>query len=144
MILAAGYGTRFQPVTNSVPKPAIPVCNRPLIGWVIESFLAAGVRDFIVNLHHLPEEMERCVRERYRDRAAFTFSFEPEILGTGGAVRKVRALLESEEEFFLANGDTIQTVPVDALRRARRERDAIAAMTLRHPPAGDTYTSVWY
>ena len=47
MLLAAGYGTRFQPVTLTLPKPLIPVCNRPLIGWPIESFLAQGVRDFV-------------------------------------------------------------------------------------------------
>jgi mannose-1-phosphate guanylyltransferase len=143
MLLAAGYGTRFQPVTFTLPKPLIPVCNRPLIAWPIESFLSQGVRDFIINLHHLPHAV-RDYLPRAFPSAHFEFSLEPEILGTGGAVRRVRALLEDEEDFFLANGDTIQSVPVDALQRARRERDAIAALTLRHPPAGDHFTPVFH
>jgi mannose-1-phosphate guanylyltransferase len=144
MILAAGYGTRLRPVTYTLPKPIVPLAGRPLIGWAVESLLAAGIRDFIVNLHHLPEPIERYLRERYQGIAHFEFSYEPEILGTGGGVRKVRALLESNPEFFLVNGDTIQFPPYDALRAARNERDALAALTLRHPPQGDRFTPVYF
>ena len=143
MILAAGYGTRLRPVTYTLPKPIVPLAGRPLIGWAIESLLAAGISDFIVNLHHLPEPIERYLRQRYGGIARFEFSYEPEILGTGGGVRKVRALLESDPEFFLVNGDTIQFPPYDALRAARTTRDALAALTLRHPPEGDRFTPVY-
>ena len=142
MLLAAGFGTRFQPVTFTLPKPLIPVCNRPLIGWPIESFLAQGVRDFVVNLHHLPDAIRDALPRAY-PQAHFEFSFEQEILGTGGGVRRARRLLE-DDDFFLANGDTVQSVPVDALRRARSERDALAALTLRHPPEGDYFTPVFF
>ena len=144
MILAAGYGTRLRPVTYTLPKPLVPVCNRPLIAWAVEAFLRAGVRELIVNLHHLPEPLERFLTERYGDAARFDFSFEPEILGTGGGIRKVRPLLEHEKDFFLVNGDTIQFPPWDELRRARRDVDALAALTLRHPPAGDKFTPVYF
>jgi mannose-1-phosphate guanylyltransferase len=143
MILAAGYGTRFRPVTYTLPKTIVPLCGRPLIGWAIESLLGAGIRDFIVNLHHLPEPIERCLRERYAAEGRFEFSYEPEILGTGGGVRKVRRLLEQDPEFFLVNGDTVQFPPYNALRTARSGRDALAALTLRHPPRGDHYTPVY-
>jgi mannose-1-phosphate guanylyltransferase/mannose-1-phosphate guanylyltransferase/phosphomannomutase len=143
MILAAGYGTRFQPVTFTLPKPLVPVCNKPLIGWAVESFLEHGISDFVVNLHHLPEQI-RAYLPRAFPRARFDFSFEEEILGTGGGVRRARALLEGDGEFLVANGDTIQTVPVEALIRARRDRDAVAALTLRHPPAGDHFTPVFF
>jgi NDP-sugar pyrophosphorylase family protein len=142
MILAAGLGTRLRPVTYSMPKAVVPLCGRPLIGWVIESLLAAGIRDFIVNLHHLPEPIERFLHDRYGGQARLEFSYEPEILGTGGGVRKVRALLESDPEFFLANGDTIQFPPYDALRISRN--DALAALLLRHPPRGDHFTPVYF
>jgi mannose-1-phosphate guanylyltransferase len=122
----------------------VPLAGRPLIGWAIESLLAAGISDFIVNLHHLPEPIERYLRQRYGGVARFEFSFEPEILGTGGGVRKVRALLESDPEFFLVNGDTIQFPPYDALRAARATHDALAALTLRHPPEGDRFTPVYF
>jgi NDP-sugar pyrophosphorylase family protein len=144
MILAAGYGTRLRPLTYFVPKPMVPICNRPLIGYAVENFIKAGVRDIVVNLHHLPRAIERFLLDAYGAQCRFHFSFEPEILGTGGGIRKVRALLESEEEFYLVNGDTVQLPPFEALREARRSSDALAALTLRHPPHGDRFTPVWY
>lgn len=144
MILAAGYGTRLRPVTYTIPKPIVPLCGRPLMGWAVEALLAAGIREFVVNMHHLPEPIEGYLRDRYSGTASFEFSYEAEILGTGGGVRKVRSMLQSEEEFFLVNGDTVQFPPYDGLRTARNERDALAALTLRHPPEGDRFTPVYF
>lgn len=143
MILAAGYGTRLQPVTYTLPKPIMPLCGRPLIAWAIESLLGAGIRDFVVNLHHLPEPIERYLVEQYVAEGRFEFSYEPEILGTGGGVRKVRRLLERDPEFLLVNGDTVQFHPYDALRAARNKLDAVTALTLRHPPREDRFTPVY-
>ncbi len=143
MLLAAGFGTRLRPVTHTLPKPLVPICNRPLIGWAVEAFLRAGVRELIVNLHHLPAPIEQFLTARYGGEATFHFSHEPEILGTGGGVRKVRPLLEHEDDFFLVNADTIQFPRYDALRDARRGHNALAALTLRHPPEGDRFTAVY-
>jgi len=141
MILAAGFGTRMRPVTYTLPKMLVPVCNRPLIGWAVETFLRAGIRDLVVNLHHFPEAIEQYLPANYD--ADFHFSFEAAILGTGGGIKRVQSLLEAEEDFIAVNGDTIQFPDYAALRRARRERDALAAMLLRHPPAGDRFTAVY-
>lgn len=138
MILAAGFGTRLRPITHTLPKPMVPLCNRPLVAWAVESFHAAGVRDLIVNVHHLPEQIETWLRGQY-DR--IEFSYEKDILGTGGAIRRVRPLLEDEEAFFLVNGDTVQFPRWDVLRSALG--DSIAALTLRHPPADDRFTPVY-
>lgn len=143
-ILAAGFGTRLKPITYTLPKPMVPLCNRPLIGWAVDSFLAAGVRDLIVNVHHLPEPLQDYLRDEYAGRAEFHFSIEEEILGTGGGIRRVKPQLANEEEFFLVNGDTVQFPRWDALREARREKDALAALTLRHPPGGDKFTPVYF
>ncbi|HYC89159.1 MAG TPA: sugar phosphate nucleotidyltransferase [Thermoanaerobaculia bacterium] len=139
MILAAGFGTRLRPITHTLPKPMVPLCNRPLIAWAIESFHAAGVRDLIVNLHHLPEVLQRYLQATYE---RIELSHEEEILGTGGAIRRVRPLLEHEEAFFLVNGDTVQFPRWDALRDALG--NSIAALTLRHPPAHDRFTPVYF
>lgn len=136
MILAAGFGTRLRPITFRLPKPMVPIANRPLIAYAVEQYLRAGIAEIVVNLHHLPEAIERYLSDSFEVR--FHFSREPEILGTGGGVRKVRELLA--DEFFLVNADTIQFPDYGALHAARGE--ALAALTLRHPPAGDRFTAV--
>ncbi|MFZ2492393.1 MAG: sugar phosphate nucleotidyltransferase [Thermoanaerobaculia bacterium] len=143
MILAAGFGTRLRPITWTLPKPMVPLCNRPLIGWAVESFLRSGVREIVVNLHHLPAAIEQYLQTSFATRASFEFSVEEEILGTGGGIRRVRRLLEHDEEFYLVNADTVQFPRWAELSAARQQRDSLAALTLRHPPAGDRFTAVW-
>jgi mannose-1-phosphate guanylyltransferase len=142
-LLAAGFGTRLRPLTYLDPKPMLPVANKPIIGWVVEQAMAAGIRDFVVNLHHLPGAIESYLPAAFPD-ARFEFSVEDEILGTGGTLRRARPMLEGEEAFFLINGDTIQSPPFERLREAREAENALAALALRHPPAGDRFTAVWY
>ena len=137
-ILAAGFGTRLRPITHTLPKPMVPLCNRPLLEWAIQSYYAAGVRDLIVNVHHLPDVIERHLREHF-DRVEI--SREEQILGTGGAIRRVRPLLENDDAFVLVNGDTVQFPRWDALRDALGNN--IAALTLRHPPENDRFTPVY-
>lgn len=144
MILAAGYGTRLRPLTYVVPKPMVPLLNRPLVGWAVEGFLREGIRDIIINLHYFPEAIERHLIERYGQEVDFQFSEEDEILGTGGAVRRVGNLLGTDDEFFLVNGDTVQFPDYKALRDARQTMNAIAALILRRAPDQDRFTPVWH
>ena len=138
MILAAGFGTRLRPITHTLPKPMVPLLNRPLIAWAVESFHAAGVRDLIVNLHHLPHAIETYLRATYGN---VEFSYEEQILGTGGAIRRVRPLLANDEAFYLVNGDTVQFPRWNDLRASLG--DNLAALTLRHPPDNDRFTPVY-
>ncbi|HEY6844143.1 MAG TPA: sugar phosphate nucleotidyltransferase [Thermoanaerobaculia bacterium] len=141
MILAAGYGTRLRPITYTMPKPMVPLGGRPLIGRLVDRVIQSGSDEIVVNVHHFPGQIRDYLSSQFNIR--FHFSHEPEILGTGGGVRKVRSILDRDEDFFLMNGDTYSEPRFDDLRRARRDRHAISAMTLRHPPAGDRYTAVW-
>lgn len=144
MVLCAGYGTRLRPVTFSLPKPLVPVCNRPLVGWVIESLLGHGVDEIVVNLHHLPDMLRSWLDVEYGHRCRLHYSFEPEILGTGGGLRRCRAHFENEDVFFVVNGDTVQFPPWSRLVEALRLSGAPAAMLLRRPPPNDRFTGVWY
>jgi len=142
MILAAGLGTRLRPLSWLLPKPMVPLGNRPLIAWLVDALVRDGIDEIVVNVHHLPEPIERDLPPLF-PHVRFHFSLEPEILGTGGGVRNVRALLERESDFFLLNGDSYQQPRFEALLRARRAHESIAALTLRHPPEGDRFTAVW-
>lgn len=143
MILAAGFGTRFRPATFDIPKPMVPLCNRPLIDYACDSLLEAGVAEIVVNLHHLPDILEAHLERTLAGRCTVQFSHEREILGTGGGIRRVRSLLQSEESFLLVNGDTVQFPPLRALEAARQKDDALAAMLLRHAPEDDRFTPVF-
>lgn len=140
MILAAGFGTRLRPITYTLPKPLVPVRNKPLIAYAVENYLRAGVDEIVVNLHHLPALIERYLTTNFD--CTFHFSPEEKILGTGGALRRVRHLLQDQEDFFLVNGDTIQSPPFHSLRLARK--GVLAALSLRHPPANDRFTPVYF
>lgn len=144
MVLAAGYGTRFRPATYETPKPMVPVCNRPLISYAVDSLLAAGVDEVVVNLHHRPEQIESFLRSSYEGKCRLVFSFESEILGTGGGVRKARPFLEGDEAFFLVNGDTIQRPPLRKLLQVLSETRSVAALLLRRAPADDRFTPVMF
>ncbi|HVT44225.1 MAG TPA: sugar phosphate nucleotidyltransferase [Thermoanaerobaculia bacterium] len=143
MILAAGFGTRFRPATWTIPKPMIPLCNRPLIAWAVDALREAAVTEIVVNLHHLPERIETFLPASWPD-LTFHFSMEDRILGTGGGIRRVRHLLEGDDEFLLVNADTVQFPPLADLARARREKRALAALLLRQAPASDRYTKVYF
>jgi len=86
-ILAAGLGTRMQPLTHLRAKPAIPFLNRPFVLHALDLLSTAGIREIAVNLHHLPDT----VREALGDRArGIRFSQEAEILGTAGGLGALR------------------------------------------------------
>jgi NDP-sugar pyrophosphorylase family protein len=90
LVLAAGLGTRLRPLTYVFPKPLMPLWNLPLLEHVLRLLESWGVQEIVVNAHWMPETIEAWVKER-RGTATITLSFEPEILGTGGALRPLRA-----------------------------------------------------
>ena len=102
MILAAGLGTRLRPLTYFRAKAAIPFLNRPLISYSLELLRRAEIAEVMVNLHHL-EDTVRVAAAGPGMRV--TFSFEEEILGTAGCLRKVSDFLK-EGTFIVANGKT--------------------------------------
>jgi mannose-1-phosphate guanylyltransferase len=143
MVLCAGLGTRLRPLTDVVPKPAVPVCGLPLVRWSLALLAGAGVRRAVVNVHHLPGEMARSAEEAARALGlALAVSREPVIAGTGGALREARALLAGADAIFLLNGDVLFDVDLPAALAAHRATGALATMVLLPMPAGARYASV--
>jgi N-acetyl-alpha-D-muramate 1-phosphate uridylyltransferase len=105
MVLAAGLGTRMQPLTQRVPKPLVEVAGKPLIDHVLDRLVAAGVEIAVVNVHYRADQMERHLAGRARPKIAISDE-RNRLLGTGGAVVKALPLLR-KEPFFHANSDTI-------------------------------------
>jgi len=120
MLLAAGLGTRMEPLTSLRAKPALPVLDRPLLHWTLEALAAAGVREVAINTHHLPATVRDAVGSGRRWGLRVTWSHERRILGTGGAPRRLRAFF-GDEPCLLVNGDVFFRFDLRPLF-ARRER----------------------
>src|SRR5690554_5061833 len=104
MVLAAGRGERMRPLTESRPKPLIPVNGSPMIDQILDRLVAAGVEEAVVNLHYLGGQLREHLARRRWPR--ILFSEKESLLDTGGGVAKALPLL-GEEPFFVANGDVV-------------------------------------
>jgi mannose-1-phosphate guanylyltransferase len=104
VILAAGKGTRLKPLTDSLPKVMVPVCGKPALEYHIENLVHAGITEIFVNLHHLPDVIMKHFGDGSRWGVHIDYSYEPDILGTAGAVKKLEAEL-CGSPFLVVYGD---------------------------------------
>ncbi len=110
MLLAAGFGTRLRPHTLVRPKPLFPVLNRPLLHILLDMLEQAGCGRIVVNCHHLADQLRRAAA----DRPQVTLQFEPEILGTGGSLRRALPLL-ADQPLLVMNGDIFHDIDLRAV-----------------------------
>ncbi|HEY6148561.1 MAG TPA: nucleotidyltransferase family protein, partial [Thermoanaerobaculia bacterium] len=103
-LLAAGLGTRFRPITESIPKPLAPYLNVPLARAHLRRLLDAGVSEAGVNLHHLGDEILQHLVDHAAELPKLRFFPEAEILGTAGGLRNAATFL-SEGDFVVVNSD---------------------------------------
>lgn len=104
MILAAGRGERLRPLTERIPKPLIPVGGEPLIVHQIRWLHRAGIRDVVVNLHHLGDAIENALGTGSDLGVRIHYSREPDLLETGGGIKKALPDL-LPGPFMVLNGD---------------------------------------
>ncbi len=128
MVLAAGAGTRLRPLTNSVSKCMVVVRGKPILAHIVDHLRSYGVRDIIMNLHHLPHRIQDYFDNGRESGVCIRYSMEPTLLGTAGALRKVREYLKTP--FFLLYGDNLSTCKLDQLYRFHRIRRGLASIAL--------------
>jgi NDP-sugar pyrophosphorylase family protein len=128
IILAAGLGTRLQPLTSIRAKPAIPVAGEPLIRRIVRGLVTHAVPNIVVNLHHLPATLTGVLGDGRDLGALIRYSWEPTILGSAGGPR--RALPMLAPTFFIVNGDTLIDLDLDALAAAHAASGALVTMAL--------------
>ncbi len=129
MILAAGLGTRLAPLTAYRPKPLVPVGNRPLMDRTIYWLKTHGVDEIIVNAHHHRDQMRHYLKESISFGVRIHLSEEPEILGTGGGIRKTEWFWDSDP-FIVVNGDIVTDIDLSAAYRAHVENRNLATLVL--------------
>jgi mannose-1-phosphate guanylyltransferase len=131
-VLAAGLGTRMGAVTRTTPKCLLPVAGRPLLGRWLDLLARAGVREALVNTHHLAEAVRAFVAAGPHPLEV-TLVHEPALLGSGGTLRENRAFVKGEERFLVVYADNASTVDLRALLRAHRPGDAATLGLYRVP-----------
>ncbi len=144
MVLAAGLGTRLRPLTERIAKPALPLLGSTLLEGNLRLVARAGVREVVVNAHHLPKTVARVAHEA-AERLGLTLhlSFEaPEVLGTGGALVAARPLLDRGTPFLLVNGDVLSDLDPAGAIAAHVASGALGTMVLRPMPEGASYGAV--
>ena len=127
MVLAAGLGTRLQPITFDVPKPMVPVLDRPVMAHIVRLLERQGFDEIVANLHWFPD----AIRGYFGDR--IEYRYEEELLGTAGGVRNVRDFF-GDELVVVISGDALTDVDLNALVARHREAGGIATLTVKKVP----------
>lgn len=130
-VLGAGLGTRLRPLTEHLPKPLIPLWNRPLITHAFNHLISAGVGRFVVNTHWQAQEYSRAFPEGHYEGLPLQFRHEPVLLETAGGIANVADLLREEESFWVYNGDIFSTLPLAPALVAHEASGALATLILR-------------
>ena len=148
LVLAAGLGTRLHPLTLARAKAAAPVDGEPLARRTIRWLAGHGVRDLVVNLHHLPQSIAAVVGDGRDLGARVRYSWESPVLGSAGGPRHALPLLLDALEpgaprtFVLVNGDTLTNVQLPAMVEQHRQTGALVTMALIPNPRPDKYGGV--
>lgn len=129
LVLTAGLGTRLKPLSDVRAKPALPVAGQPLISRILGWLHRSGVSRAILNLHHRPETITRIVGDGSRLGVPVRYSWEPEILGSGGGPARAIPLLESDR-FVIVNGDTLTDIDLQAMIRRHIDTNALVTMAV--------------
>ena len=130
-VLAAGLGTRLRPLTEELPKPLIPIFQRPLITFALDHLIGVGVKRFVINTHRHPELFQHFFATR--DYAGFpiTLVHEPELLETGGGIKNAESHL-GREPFLTYSGDILTNVELQPLIDEHFRRGNDVTLALRH------------
>jgi NDP-sugar pyrophosphorylase family protein len=152
LVLGAGLGTRLRPLSDHVPKPAMPLLGRPILGHALIHLYAAGCHRVWVNAHHQPERLTATLdawAQRRLGRLVIEWSVEsPKILGTGGAAKQLERELRGGSgaaAFLLLNGDSVIGMDLPALWAAHernRAAGAIATLLCIPHPRAERYGAV--
>ena len=127
IILAGGRGKRLRPITDKIPKPLIPINNKPLIERTIKYLKKYGITEIIISSGYKSNLIEKFLKKKKNFGCNIIFSIEKTPLGTGGAIKKALRFVD-EESFVVLNGDIITNID---LKKILKKPNTIAANELK-------------
>lgn len=134
MVLAAGLGTRLRPITRAIPKPMVPVLNRPVMDHIVRLLARQGFTDVIANLYWFPDTIEGHFGDGSGFGVNLSYSHEDALNGTAGGVRVAADFFDGP--FVVISGDALTDIDLAAMREFHESHDGIA--TLATKPVADT------
>ena len=136
--MAAGLGTRLRPLTDFLPKPMMPVANRPVLHHLLNLLHRHDVREVGINVHAFPEMIQSYFGDGSSLDMSIQWSHEPELLGTAGGTKKLEDFWEGET-ILVTSGDGLHDVDVTALLGHHRRSGALATVTVKPVPDPSAY-----
>lgn len=130
MIMAAGVGSRLDPLTQDVPKPLIPIANCPVMDILFEKLADISIKDVIANTHYKAEK----IIERYKNNNMginFNYIYEEELSGTAGGVKKCQFFFNEGEDFLVLSADGLSNANLKSAIKAHKKSGAIATMGIK-------------
>jgi NDP-sugar pyrophosphorylase family protein len=128
MVLAAGVGSRLDPLTRTTPKPMVPIVNKPVIGHIVELLRAHGFREIIINLHYLGDQIKQYLGDGARFDVQITYSEEEQLWGDAGSIKRVESFFD--DTFLVVGGDDLADMDLTRLVKTHREKRALATIAL--------------
>jgi mannose-1-phosphate guanylyltransferase len=141
VVLTAGLGTRLDPLTRLVAKPAVPVGDRSLLEHVLTWLRTQGMTDVLLNLHHRPETITALVGDGAHLGLRARYSWENPILGSAGGPRRALQLID-DDPVLVVNGDTICPIELEPMIAAHRRARADVTMAVVPNPSIDHYRGI--
>lgn len=130
MIMAAGVGSRLDPLTQDVPKPLVPIANRPIMDILFERLADISVKDVIANTHYLSDK----IIEKYKNNnfgINFNYVFEETLSGTAGGVKKCQFFFDKGEDFLVLSADGLSNADLCEAIESHKKSGAIVSMGIK-------------
>ncbi len=130
MIMAAGVGSRLDPLTQDVPKPLVPIANRPVMDILFERLTDIGIKDIIANTHYKAQQ----IIDRYKDNKIginFNYIYEKDLSGTAGGVKKCQFFFDEGKDFLVLSADGLSNADLKSGIESHKKSGAIATMGIK-------------
>lgn len=127
MIMAAGVGSRLEPLSSVVPKPLVPLANIPTMDILVKHLSSFGIKDIIANTYYKAED----IQEHYNKNSYgtnFQFIKETELSGTAGGVKKCQFFFEKGEDFIIMSGDGLTDIDINQAYSSHKQSGSIATI----------------
>lgn len=128
-LMAAGAGTRLRPLTYEIPKPMVPVVNKPVIEYTLETLKRHGINKVALNLHHYPETIKNYFGKGSKLGMELRYSYEKKLMGTAGGVKLMEKFLDTT--FVVMSGDGLTDINLTKAIRYHQEKRSLATMVLK-------------